>query len=102
MPDEPRGWVCGFRVVLLDLVDFELNKAVPGASCELPNTLDGGGPAGVKEFVADGGGPAGVVEGPVLSAAKGLLFLPLCFCAGVEGGLDEKGTVNPPDMLKLG
>lgn len=30
---------------------------------ELPNILEGGGPAGVKVFADEGGGPAGVVDG---------------------------------------
>lgn len=46
---EPRG-------------DFDLKSVLPEPSCELPNILDGGGSAGVKDR-ADGGGPAGVVEG---------------------------------------
>ena len=55
--------------------------------CELPNTDDGGRPAGVKELVEDGGGPAGVVE-----RLEALLEDKKPFCSrdpGVEGGLEE-------------
>jgi len=42
--------------------DFDLKSVLPEPSGELPNILDGGGSAGVKDR-AEGGGPAGVVEG---------------------------------------
>ena len=49
------------------LLDLELagneNLLTPVREFELPNTEEGGGPAGVKEAAEDGGGPAGVVEG---------------------------------------
>lgn len=59
--DDPKMLSLGF--IFPDLVKrasgefFDLEP-----SWELPNTVDGGGPCGVKEFAADGGGPAGVVE----------------------------------------
>ncbi len=56
---------------------------------ELPKTEDGGGPAGVKEPVEEGGGPAGVVEG-FAPKEKPLLDL----LSGVEGGLEEYGTLK--------
>ena len=40
-----------------------LNKDSAVPTCELPKTVEGGIPAGVKIFAEDGGGPAGVVEG---------------------------------------
>ena len=43
-------------------------------SCELPKTVEGGGPAGVKDC-ADGGGPAGVVEGLAPNMKKELSIL---------------------------
>lgn len=42
---------------------------------EVLNTFDGGGPAGVKEFVEDGGGPAGVVDGLAANVPKPLALL---------------------------
>jgi len=71
--------------------------SVPVPNCELPNMLDGGGPAGVKDAPVSGGGPAGVVDG--FSAISEKVDLPLevplegCdFASGVAGGLEEKGT----------
>jgi hypothetical protein len=67
--------------------------SVPATNCELPNMLDGGGPAGVKDAPVLGGGPAGVVDG--FSAISEKVDLPRegCdFASGVAGGLDEKGT----------
>ena len=40
-----------------------LNNDLAVPTCELPKTVEGGIPAGVKVFADDGGGPAGVVEG---------------------------------------
>jgi hypothetical protein len=61
---------------------------------ELPNTDEGGGPAGVKEPADDGGGPAGVVEG--LDTPKGNCLAPsLELLSGVDGGLEDSGTWNP-------
>ena len=58
----------------------------PECSSELPNTDDGGGPAGVNdaEVCAVGGGPAGVVEGCAVLARREF---------GVLGGV-ESGTAN--------
>ena len=77
------------------------NSVVPG--CELPNT-EGGGPTGVNDLAEEGGGPAGVVEGlaanqPYELSCLSLGCLPL---PGVEGGLEENGTVKPPrlDILR--
>lgn len=87
---------------------FELKRILPreDGGFELPNNEDGGGrPAGVKEGVKDGvgragveegGGPAGVVD---KFEAKLLAFCPrpLERCereSGVDGGLEEKGTVK--------
>ena len=74
------------------------NSVVPGPSNELPNTEGGGGPAGVNDLAEEGGGPAGVVEG---WAAKPPFKFPwlslICLrLPGVEGGLEENGTVKPP------
>lgn len=62
---------------------------------ELPNSEDGGGPAGVVEAAASefGGGAAGVVDGlenPCLLSLWGFGDLVL----GVDGGLVESGTWN--------
>ena len=66
------------------------------SSCELPNDVFGGGPAGVKEPAEDGGGgPAGVVEGFDAKLPKPR---PLRWLSGVAGGLEENGTVKP-DMV---
>ena len=51
---------------------------------ELPNTVDGGAPCGVKELDADGGAPAGVSD-----KLNKLRDFP-----GVEGGLESKGTLK--------
>lgn len=59
-------------------------------SWELPNGVDGGGPAGVKEPNGLPGSPAGVVEGfePGLPVKP----LPCRLESGVDGRLEEKGT----------
>ena len=81
-------------------LDFELNRLLPEPSWELPKTLDGGGPAGVKERAEEGGGPAGVVEGWATKPANGFP----CLLdvrereSGVDGGLEDSGTVQP-DMM---
>lgn len=75
--------------------------------CELPKSDDGGGPAGVKERADEGGGPAGVVEGFGANALLKLkpsfppLFEPCRPPGGVDGGLEENGTVNAFDMVKV-
>jgi hypothetical protein len=43
------------------LVNVSLLTSEP--NCELPNMVDGGGPAGVNDGPVVGGGPAGVVDG---------------------------------------
>lgn len=54
---------------------------------ELPNTEEGGAPAGVKDAAEEGGGPAGVVEGLFEAPNENALF---DFLSGVDGaGLDE-------------
>lgn len=60
----------------------------------------GGAPTGVNEFVDDGGGPAGVVEG---CGRRLLVPRPRPSRedrreSGVEGGLEESGTTNLPDI----
>lgn len=50
------------------------------SSWELPKTVDGGGPSGVKEFAFEGGAPAGVDE---------TLLKRLPDFSGVEGGLES-------------
>lgn len=82
-------------------VDFEPKSCLPDFSGELPKMDDGGGaPAGVNEFVEDGGGPAGVVEGCGKRLLNSALGLPREDRreSGVEGGLEESGTANRPDM----
>lgn len=82
---------------------FASKSRVPDLGCELPKMDEGGGtPAGVKELVEDGGGPAGVVEG-----CGNRLLVPRFRPpredrreSGVEGGLDDKGTANVPDILR--
>ena len=65
--------------------------------------MDGGGPAGVKDLEEEtGGGPAGVVEG--WAARLGYRLLSRCRerpVPGVEGRLEENGTVKPPDIVAL-
>ena len=79
---------------------------MPGLTCELPNMDEGGGtPAGVKELVDEagrlGGGPAGVVVGwvpkllpPIIRALKTRRE------SGVDGGLEDRGAVNSPGMMR--
>lgn len=63
-------------------------NVLSAALYELPNTLVGGGPAGVKDWLVRcvGGGPAGVVLG------KRLLCDLRVF--GVDGGDEDPGTRN--------
>ncbi len=68
--------------------------------CELPNSDEGGGPAGVNEGADEGGGPAGVVEGLDMKLFD-FEARPLDIRSresGVDGGLDENGTAKPPDI----
>lgn len=60
----------------------------------LPKTDEGGGPAGVVEAAVKevGGGPDGVVE--MCEAANKFEDCFLERVSGVEGGLEESGTVN--------
>ena len=107
-----RGWeisktdlsALGSLLVSEPFVSLVKNSVVPGSSCELPNTEGGGGPAGVNDLAEEGGGPAGVVDGLVAKTPYECLWLSLvCLrLSGVEGGLEENGTVKPPwpDMLR--
>lgn len=53
----------------------------------------------MNELVEDGGGPAGVVDGLVAKLPKPLAR---SFDPGVDGGLDERGTVQDISaMLQL-
>lgn len=74
------------------LVNFNLLTSEP--NCELPKTVDGGGPAGVKDVTVSGGGPAGVVDGfsAIPPVRVGLSLEGRDLESGVVGGLDEKGT----------
>ena len=56
--------------------------------------VEGGGPAGVKDRT-DGGGPAGVVDGlaPNMEKELSILSVRLRRVPGVDGGLEERGTV---------
>lgn len=58
----------------------------------------------MKEGAEEGGGPAGVVEGLVAKLPKENSFFAPKFVPGVDGGLDEYGTVNEaiPKLLGLG
>ena len=58
--DEPKMLSLAF--IFPDLVKRESGEFLDLPSCELPKTVDGGGPLGVKEFALDGGAPAGVIE----------------------------------------
>ena len=58
--------------------------------------VEGGAPAGVKDFDDEGGGPAGVVEGLSLKPKSCLERFSL---PGVEGGLEEYGTAKVLGML---
>jgi hypothetical protein len=62
---------------------------------------EGGGPAGVKDATDEGGGPAGVVEGFGAKLPNEVPLLFPNFAPGVDGGLEEYGTVNEA-MLELG
>ena len=82
-----------------------MNRVLPGPNCELPKTLEGGGSAGVKDR-AEGGGPAGVVDMLEAKLSSTLSYSLTLGCReifepGVEGGLEEKGTVQP-DILEAG
>ena len=74
----------------------------------MKNEEDRGGPAGVNDGAEEGGGPAGVVERLKLKAVAVVLVAnPLGVCirlSGVDGGLEEKGTVKPDiwELFKLG
>ena len=61
---------------------------------------EGGRPAGVKDATDEGGGPAGVVEGFWAKLPNEVPLLLPNFAPGVDGGLDEYGTVNDA-MLEL-
>ena len=55
--------------------------------------LEGGGPAGVKDF-NDGGGPAGVLDKFVPKVLPPLEYLWLLVrCSGVVGEFEERGNV---------
>ncbi len=64
------------------------------SSWELPNGVDGGGPAGVKDPNAGPGGPAGVVDGFEATLLSKALVRCLGRVSGVEGGLEEKLVVK--------
>ncbi len=62
-------------------------------NCELPNMVDGGGPAGVNDAAEFGGGPAGVVDGfSAMSEKVDVALEYRDFGSGVAGGLEENGT----------
>lgn len=65
--------------------DLLLKSDFPVPSCELPKSVGGGAPAGVKDLEDEGGGPAGVVEGLSAKLKDGFEDLSL---PGVEGGLE--------------
>lgn len=100
-------WVVGLLENPLLVFGFEKFNLLPGLICELPSIDEGGGgPAGVKELVDDvgrlGGGPAGVVVGWV---PKPLPPIPRALKprreSGVDGELEDMGTVNPPGIVRL-
>lgn len=88
----------GFRCEPILRPKFGLaeNALLADGSCELPNTDEGGGPAGVNEPADEGGGPAGVVVGLVARFMNEFPKLPLRVRrSGVEGVLEDNGTVQP-------